>query len=68
MGTKNLSKLKKMSAQELAMRILEGQKELFETKMKHVLNQLEDTAKLWRLRKEMARAKTLQTQLKGAVK
>jgi ribosomal protein L29 len=43
----------------------ELEKNLFDTRMKKVTGQLSDSSTIWRLRKEIARLKTLQTQAKG---
>ena len=61
MSTKRLKELKGLSKDELATRLREAEATLFQTKMKQVTGQLADTASLWRLRKEIARIKTLQT-------
>jgi len=58
-ATKHLKELKNMSASELSAKIQQSEAELFQTKMKHVTGQLSDTASLWRLRKNIARMKTL---------
>ncbi len=60
MSTKRFKELKGLSNDELATRLREAEASLFQTKMKQVTGQLADTASLWRLRKEIARIKTLQ--------
>jgi large subunit ribosomal protein L29 len=57
--------LKNLSANELLVKARELEKNLFDTRMKKVTGQLSDSAMVWRLRKEIARLKTLQTQAKG---
>jgi large subunit ribosomal protein L29 len=61
-SSKRFKELKNLSVDELATKIRENEAALFETRMKKVTGQLEDTAKLWRLRKDMARMKMLQSQ------
>lgn len=62
MSTKRFKELKNLSKDELATKIRESEAELFQTKMKQTTGQLANTASLWRLRKDIARLKTLQTQ------
>jgi ribosomal protein L29 len=59
-ATKAFKELKNLSATELKTRSRETAAKLFDTKMKKVTGQLTDTASLWRLRKEVARLKTLE--------
>ena len=61
MATKRFKELKNLSKDELATKLRESEAELFQTKMKRVTGQLGDTALIWRLRKDVARIKTLQT-------
>ena len=61
MATKRFKELKNLSADELATKLRELEATIFQAKMKHVTGQLEDTASLWRLRKDVARVRTLQT-------
>ena len=56
---------KNLSTNELVVKTRELEKNLFDTNMKKVTGQLADNAMIWRLRKELARVKTLQTQAKG---
>jgi large subunit ribosomal protein L29 len=58
-ATKRFKEMKGLSQDELNTRIRESEAQLFETRMKKVTGQLEDTAKLWRLRKDLARMKML---------
>ncbi len=62
---KAMKALKNLSANELVVKTRELEKNLFDTNMKKVTGQLADNAMIWRLRKELARVKTLQTQAKG---
>ncbi len=61
MSSKRLKELKNLSKDELATKVREVEAELFQVKMKKMTGQLSDTASLWRLRKDVARMKTLQT-------
>lgn len=63
--SKAMKALKNMSANELLVKARELEKNLFDTRMKKVTGQLADSSSIWRLRKELARVKTIQTQAKG---
>ena len=65
MAKKAMKDLKNLSANELVSKTRDLEKNLFDTRMKKVTGQLADSAMVWRLRKELARVKTLQTQAKG---
>jgi large subunit ribosomal protein L29 len=65
MANKSMKPLKNLSASELVVKTRELEKSLFDSGMKKVTGQLADPAMIWRLRKELARVKTLQTQAKG---
>jgi large subunit ribosomal protein L29 len=60
-ATKRFNELKNLSATEITTRIRETEAQLFDVKMKKVTGQLSDTGMLWRLRKDIARLKTLTT-------
>jgi large subunit ribosomal protein L29 len=62
-ATKRFKELKNLSKDELAVKVRESEAELFQVRMKKATGQLEDTAIIWRLRKDLARIKTLQGQL-----
>jgi len=67
-ATKRFKELKNLSKDELATKVRESEAQLFEIRMKKVTGQLEDTASIWRLRKDIARMKMLQSQVNsGAV-
>ncbi|MCM2276560.1 MAG: 50S ribosomal protein L29 [Oligoflexia bacterium] len=66
MATKRLKELKNLTSDELATKLRETEANLFQTRMKMATGQLSDTASLWRLRKDIARMKTLKGQ--GAAK
>ena len=61
MATKQLKELKNLSTAELSTRVRETENQLFQLRMKQVTGQLTDTASLWKLRKQVARIKTLQS-------
>ena len=60
-STKRLKELKNLSKDELLAKVRETEAELFQVKMKKATGQLSDSAQVWRLRKDIARMKTLQT-------
>ena len=61
MSNKRFKELKNLSKDEVAAKIRDTEAELFQVKMKKMTGQLADTAQTWRLRKDVARLKTLQT-------
>ena len=65
MATKGFKLLKNLSKDELASKARELEASLFQARLKKVTGQLEDTASIWRMRKELARVKTLATQAAG---
>ena len=62
MSTKRFKELRDMSENELRTQLRETEAKLFDAKMKHATGQLSETNMLWRLRKDIARVKTLQGQ------
>jgi large subunit ribosomal protein L29 len=66
-ATKRFKELKNLSKDELVIKIRESEVQLFQVRMKKTTGQLEDTAVIWRLRKDLARMKMLQAQSKSAV-
>ncbi len=62
MAKKKLEGLKNLSEKEMNQKISDNRKALFEAKIKLATGQLENTAMIWKLRKEIARAKTFLTQ------
>jgi ribosomal protein L29 len=62
-ATKRFKELKSLSKEELTAKLKESEHELFQAKMKKATGQLTDTAVLWRLRKDLARVKMLQSQI-----
>jgi large subunit ribosomal protein L29 len=59
---KSQKELKDLTKDELVKKARETEAGLFQAKMKHATGQLEDTASLWRMRKTLARVKTLMSQ------
>jgi ribosomal protein L29 len=57
MAKKKLESMKNMSVKELGQKLTENQKALFESKIKLSTGQLENTASIWKTRKEIARFK-----------
>ena len=62
MPTKRFKELKNLTKDELGTKLRELEKQLFEERMKKAAGTLADSAMLWRVRKDIARVKTLQTQ------
>jgi large subunit ribosomal protein L29 len=67
-STKRLKEIKSFTKDELTTKIREAEAQRFQVKMQLATAQLNDTASLWRLRKDIARMKTLQAgvQSKGS--
>jgi large subunit ribosomal protein L29 len=61
-ATKRFKELKVLSTEELMTKLRDIESQLFQARMKKVTGQLEDTALIWRLRKDVARIKMLQTE------
>ncbi len=68
MATKSFKTLKNLSKDELTAKVRELEAGLFQVRMKKVTGQLEDTASIWRMRKDLARAKTLLSQVAAKAK
>jgi len=60
--------LRTLSADELAAKTLELRGELFNVRMKKATGQLENTAKLGLLRRDIARVETILREMRGATK
>jgi large subunit ribosomal protein L29 len=58
-SSKRFKELKNLSKDEITGRMRESERQLFDAKMKKATGQLTDTASLWKLRKDVARLKTL---------
>lgn len=65
MSTKRFTELKNLSKSELVSKVRETELQLFQARMKQATGQLQDTALLWRLRKDLARMKMLQGQVQA---
>ncbi len=64
-STKRFKEYKNLSQDELVTKAREIEAGLFQARMKRATGQLEDTASIWKMRKDLARVKTLQTLGKG---
>ena len=62
MAKKKLESLKSLTVKELSQKLTDNQKALFESRIKLSTGQLENTASIWKIRKEIARLKTFLTQ------
>jgi len=60
-ANKRIKELKSLSKDEMVSKVRELEANLFQGKMKQVTGQLEDTSSMWRMRKDLARLKMLQT-------
>lgn len=65
---KRLSDLKTMSVDQLSDELLKLKKEQFNLRFQRATGQLENTARVRTVRKDVARVKTLQAQKAGAAK
>jgi large subunit ribosomal protein L29 len=57
-----MKEISNLTGDELAQKIAETEAELFQARIQKTTGQLADVAKTWRLRKDIARMKTVQTQ------
>ena len=62
------SELRDLEVDELAQKVREARDELFNAKVKHATGQLEDSAKLGLMRRDVARIETVLTQKREATK
>ena len=62
------SELRELEVEELAQKVREARSEVFNAKVKHATGQLEDTARLKWLRRDLARVETVLTQKREATK
>jgi len=62
------SELKELGMDELEQKVLETRRELFNAKVKHATGQLENTALLGTLRREVARVETVLSGKREATK
>ncbi len=64
----NASELRELAVEELEQKARETRDEFFNAKVKHATGQLEDTAKLHRLRRDVSRVETVLHQKREATK
>ncbi len=62
------SELRELEVEELAQKAREARSEFFNARVKHATGQLEDTAKLKRLRRDIARVECVLTEKREAAK
>ncbi len=62
------SELREQTVEELAQQESDLRRELWKTRMNNYTNQLDDTAKIRRLRRDIARVKTLLAERESAEK
>ncbi len=62
------NQLRELGIDELAQKVREARGEFFNAKVKHATGQLEDTAKLKWLRRDLARIEGVLTEKRGAEK
>ena len=62
------SELRELEVSELAQKAREARSEFFNAKVKHATGQLEDTAKLKTLRRDVARVESVLTEKREAKK
>ena len=62
------SELRELEIEELVRKAREARDDFFNAKVKHATGQLEDTAKLRSLRRDVARVETVLAQMREATK
>lgn len=62
MTKKKKKEFESLSVNELSAKVAQYEADLFQTRMKQKTGQLTDVSQIWRLRKDLARVKTLITQ------
>jgi len=62
------SELRQLEVEELAQKAREARSEFFDAKVKHATGQLENTAKLKRLRRDVARVESVLREKREATK
>ena len=67
MSKKNLKTLKTLSADDLGSKAKELEQNIFKARFQKTTGQLANVSSIWKLRKELARVKTLVTGSKGKV-
>ncbi len=68
MSNKRMKEIKNLSKEEMALRLKELHELQFKAKLAHTTGQLENTASLWRVRKDIARMNTILSQLSKSTK
>ena len=59
------AEVRKMSATELDSKLIELKKDLFQLRLQHATNQLENPIRIAEVKKDIARVKTVQRELQG---
>jgi ribosomal protein L29 len=59
------AEVRKMSATELDSKLTELKKDLFQLRLQHATNQLENPIRIAEVKKDIARVKTVQRELQG---
>lgn len=62
MSNKSIKQLRDLSVEELGSKERELRASLFQARMQKATGQLENTSSVWKMRKDLARVKMLQTQ------
>ncbi len=62
------AELRELEIEELVRKVREARDDFFNAKVKHATGQLEDTAKLRSLRRDVARVETVLAQMREATK
>jgi large subunit ribosomal protein L29 len=65
-NTKYINQLKESTEEELAKALVEAKKELFNLRFQNATNQLDNTARIKEVRKNIARIQTFRTQKERA--
>ncbi|MGE0614090.1 MAG: 50S ribosomal protein L29 [Bacteriovoracia bacterium] len=66
MANKKMKDVRNLTADELRTKIRESEAAVFDSRLKLATGQLEDTAKIWRQRKELNRMKFMLASLSAA--
>jgi large subunit ribosomal protein L29 len=65
-NTKYINQLKESTEEELAKALVEAKKELFNLRFQNATHQLDNTARIKEVRKNIARIQTFKTQMERA--
>ena len=63
-----IKEIREMSAEQLAEKLMELKKDLFNLRLQHAINQLEDPGKIADVKKDIAKIKTVQRERELAAK